>query len=102
MQPDQYRHPPTTEAIENFGKIIEDYYAFIDTAVGQLLKKQPADVTIFIVSDHGMYAVNQDQFFNPDDPPKNVISPIMEMHLHESSFPQGAIFSRSQSPHRFL
>jgi len=38
MQPDIYRHKPTQEQIANLGTVIEDYYAYIDMTLGQLVK----------------------------------------------------------------
>ncbi|HWP93819.1 MAG TPA: alkaline phosphatase family protein [Thermodesulfobacteriota bacterium] len=87
MRPDDYRHRPTDEEIEDFGDIIEDYYTFIDTVIGQLLGKQPVDTTIFIISDHGMYAVNRDQFFSPNEPFTQVNSG------HHHSEPPGVIIA---------
>ena len=74
MQPDIYRHRPTDEQIANFGGVIEDYYAYTDRAMGQILGSCGADVTVFVLSDHGMHPVNMEGRFDPDAPPANVNS----------------------------
>lgn len=66
--PELYRHKPTKEQISNFGTIIQDYYAYCDQVLGQLLEIYGPDVTVFIISDHGMDPVNLEEEFNPDDP----------------------------------
>lgn len=74
MDPDIYRHRPTTEQIANFGNVIEDYYAYMDRALGQLLKVSRTDVTVFVISDHGMHPVHMERRFDPDAPPANINS----------------------------
>ena len=70
MQPDIYRHKPTQEQIANLGTVIEDYYAYIDMTLGQLVKHYDSDVTIIIISDHGFYPFNLNGRFDPDNPSK--------------------------------
>ena len=67
--PELYAHPPSEEQVENFRSVIEDYYVYTDRAIGELLSKLPADVTVMVVSDHGFGAVNHDRDFAPEDPP---------------------------------
>lgn len=74
LRPELYEHPPSRAAIENFGNVIFDYYAYIDDAIGRLVDALPADPTVFVLSDHGMHAVNRDRRFDPDDPPEDVNS----------------------------
>lgn len=74
MHPEEFRHKPSPEEIEDFGQIIRNYYTYADAAVGRLLAALPKEASIIIVSDHGMHAVNCHQRFNPDLPPKNLIS----------------------------
>lgn len=66
MRPSEFSTPPTEEQVENFEEIIQDYYGWIDMTIGQLLETQAEDVTIFVISDHGMHAINRDQSFDPD------------------------------------
>jgi predicted AlkP superfamily phosphohydrolase/phosphomutase len=68
MRPEIYGHKPTPEQLENFSAVIEDYYAYFDQMLGLLLKLYESDVTVIIISDHGMKPFNLDVQFNPDDP----------------------------------
>ena len=68
MQPEVYKHKPTPEQIENFGTIIEDYYAYTDNVLGQLLEAYGPDTTFIVVSDHGFHAFNRNADFDPNAP----------------------------------
>jgi predicted AlkP superfamily phosphohydrolase/phosphomutase len=74
LRPEIFKHKPTKEQISNFGTIIDDYYAYCDWLLGQILTIYGKNVTIFIISDHGMDPVNLDAVFNPDDPAGAIIS----------------------------
>ncbi|MHC4695760.1 MAG: alkaline phosphatase family protein [Planctomycetota bacterium] len=74
MKPGLYAHRPTAEQIANFGTIVEDYYAYSDQALGELRKAYGPDLTVFVISDHGMKPVNTHARFDPDDPPSNINS----------------------------
>lgn len=73
-KPDLYRHRPTEQQIANFGRVIEDYYAFADRALGRLVSEYGADATFIVISDHGMKAVNLSARFDVDDPPSDINS----------------------------
>lgn len=74
LQPEVFHDKPTPRQIENFGTAIQDYYAYADRALGQVLAEYPADTTVFVISDHGMRAYNRLALFNPEDPPDDVNS----------------------------
>jgi arylsulfatase A-like enzyme len=74
MQPDIYKNKPAPEQIANLGTVIEDYYAYVDRMLGQLLKSYESDVTIIVISDHGFHPDNLEAEFNPDNPPSNISS----------------------------
>ncbi len=74
MQPELYSHPPTTEEIENLGRVIPDYYRWIDSAIGRIVAAMPPDVTVIVVSDHGMQPVNRRRPYNPNDLPRQIRS----------------------------
>jgi hypothetical protein len=74
MDPAPYRHPPTAEERANFGTVIQDYYAYVDGALGALVDAHGPATTILVVSDHGMRPANRDGRFDPDDPPADVNS----------------------------
>jgi len=42
------------EKREKFGKVVENYYIFIDKAIGKLMESVDENTVIIIVSDHGM------------------------------------------------
>jgi hypothetical protein len=67
--PGEFTHPPGKDQIENFGKIIENYYVYTDRVIGELLATQPPDVTVMILSDHGFRAHNQARAFRAQDSP---------------------------------
>lgn len=87
MQPDIYDHKPPPEQVENLGQVIQNYYSYIDSAVGQLLAVAPADVTVLIASDHGMKPINLDARFDPQDPPADVNS------AHHIDAPPGVLIA---------
>jgi predicted AlkP superfamily pyrophosphatase or phosphodiesterase len=74
MSPSSFRDKPTPEQIANFGDVIEDYYARIDTMIGDLVDTHGKSATFLVVSDHGMQRANLDAAFDPDDPPADVSS----------------------------
>lgn len=74
MEPDVYADPPSKEQVDNFGDVIDDYYAYADQALGHLLEAYGEETTFIVVSDHGMHAVNLQQRFDPDNPPRNINS----------------------------
>ena len=63
--PEEFSHPPSTSDQENFSRVIRDAYAYVDKTIGQLLEAVDGEPTVFIVSDHGMHAANQDKEFPP-------------------------------------
>ena len=87
MQPEPYDHSPTPEQVENFGKVIENYYQYIDQAIGQLVVNVGHNTRIIIISDHGMHAINHTARFDPDDPPNDVNS------AHHLDAPAGVIIA---------
>ncbi|MDH4037649.1 MAG: alkaline phosphatase family protein [Candidatus Krumholzibacteria bacterium] len=67
--PEEFWHPPMAEEVEAFGSVLDDYYVHVDRVIGEVLSRVPADVTVFVISDHGMHVVNPDREFDPDDEP---------------------------------
>jgi predicted AlkP superfamily phosphohydrolase/phosphomutase len=51
MDPTHPRHDPQTPA--EFRNFIHEIYERLDRAVGHILERLPADVRVFVVSDHG-------------------------------------------------
>jgi len=74
LRPELYEHPPSTRELENLGHIVEDYYVYIDEALGRLVRAAGADATVFVLSDHGMNAVRRKEVFDAEAPPENVNS----------------------------
>ena len=67
--PGEFAHPPDRDQIENFGKIIDDYYVYTDRVIGELLATQRPDVDVIVLSDHGFHAINQTRTFSAQDSP---------------------------------
>jgi len=63
FQPRGYRFPPTQAQREAFGEVIPNYYRYVDDRIGRLLDASPADVTVFVISDHGMHPISHDLYF---------------------------------------
>jgi predicted AlkP superfamily pyrophosphatase or phosphodiesterase len=62
-RPDEFRFPPPRERLDRFGEVVPTVYRMIDEWVGRLLALCGDDVTVFVVSDHGMSAINQNTHF---------------------------------------
>ncbi|MCZ6767582.1 MAG: alkaline phosphatase family protein [bacterium] len=73
-QPQKYQHPPTREEIEDYGRIIDDYYVYVDQSLDRLLRAYGTEVTVIVVSDHGMGPINLDKTYDSDGPSKEVLS----------------------------
>ncbi len=68
--PEEFTNPPSREQIDNYGNIIDDYYAYVDRVLGEIIQAAPDSATVIIVSDHGMHAINNERIFSPEDPPQ--------------------------------
>jgi hypothetical protein len=62
-RPGSFRFPPSTERTARFGPVIPETYRLVDEWIGRLLSLCDESVTVFVVSDHGMYAINQHVYF---------------------------------------
>ena len=62
MEPDGSFQNPTKRDVEYFGKIIENYYVYLDGVIGRYMEVAPITTTFFVISDHGFRAVTQDEF----------------------------------------
>ncbi len=76
--PEEFTHKPSPEELEDFADVIPDYYRYVDSAIGTVLGMINPEAHVFIVSDHGMHAVNQQQRFDPDLPPVDIQSAAHE------------------------
>jgi hypothetical protein len=83
--PEQFTDPPDEKQIENFGRVIEDTYEYVDRTIGEYLALAPADAAVMIVSDHGMHKSNTEHVFKKDDPPLQTTS------AHHLDTPPGVI-----------
>jgi len=68
--PGQFFHPPAEDEIATFGRVLPDYYAYVDRALGELIAAAPAGTTVIVVSDHGTHAVNPRQEFKVENEPE--------------------------------
>jgi hypothetical protein len=89
--PDQFVHPPDPKQIENFGRVIEDYYIWADRTIGEMLALVPKDASVVIVSDHGMRAVNTGHLFRKED------RSVYRNSAHHLSAPPGVIIASGGS-----
>ncbi len=71
--PEPYESKPSRRQIAQLGDVIEDYYAYMDRSIGELIERMPG-ARVFVISDHGMGPINTSAEFNADDPPKDVNS----------------------------
>lgn len=67
FEPELFDHPPRTEELADFGRVIESSYVFADKVIGELRALAP-DADFVVVSDHGFHAANIHNPF-PDDAP---------------------------------
>jgi hypothetical protein len=72
--PEQFEHPPDASEIAAFGRILPDYYAYIDRSLGELIAAAPENTTVIVVSDHGHHAVNIEHEFKVTDEPEMRLS----------------------------
>lgn len=61
--PHLYRHPPSQQELAVLGDVVRAYYAYLDGLVGELIAAAPAEVSVVIVSDHGMKAIRRNSNF---------------------------------------
>jgi len=59
-QPETYHYSIPQEEIERYATVMTDYYRYTDKLIEELLEGMGDRTTVFIVSDHGMHAVNLD------------------------------------------
>ncbi len=57
-EPEAYHYSVPQEEIDRYGTVMTDYYRYTDGLIQELLDGTEGKVTVFIVSDHGMHAVN--------------------------------------------
>jgi len=60
MYPQLYATATPASLERKLGGIVRDYYEYLDGVIGQLLAAAPKNVTMMIVSDHGMEAIRTD------------------------------------------
>jgi hypothetical protein len=60
MYPELYVTPTLASHKRKLGEIVREYYAYLDSTIGDLVAAAPKNATIMIVSDHGMRAVRTD------------------------------------------
>jgi predicted AlkP superfamily phosphohydrolase/phosphomutase len=74
MEPELYQDPPPADEIETFGRVIPDYYRFVDSSIGRIRAAMPEETRILVVSDHGMGPVNRKGAFSAEDLPEDINS----------------------------
>lgn len=61
--PEGYQHAPSAAECAEWGGVIQNYYRYLDRAIGELVAAYPADTNFFLVSDHGMHGAFYEQTF---------------------------------------
>jgi len=72
--PQEFEHPPIAGEIAAFGKVLPDYYEYVDRSLGELVAAAPKNTTVIVVSDHGHHAVNIEHEFKVTDIPEMRLS----------------------------
>lgn len=85
--PQQFAHPPDAAEVAAFGRVIPDYYAYVDHALGELIAAAPKNTTVIIVSDHGTHAVNPEHQFSVTDEPE------MRLSANHMDAPSGVLIA---------
>jgi predicted AlkP superfamily pyrophosphatase or phosphodiesterase len=52
-EPHRYVRPPRPADAKALGHVVPAYYRYVDSMIGDLLKRVPADSLVILVSDHG-------------------------------------------------
>jgi predicted AlkP superfamily phosphohydrolase/phosphomutase len=65
-KPELFADRPSPEHVAALGDVIPAYYAEMDRVLGEILAAAPPTANVFVVSDHGMHAVNVEERFTPD------------------------------------
>lgn len=55
-EPQRYRNAPAPDEIPRFAPVIERYYAYTDSLVGEILAHRRPGDTFLVLSDHGFHA----------------------------------------------
>ena len=62
MEPEGSFQNPKRKDINYFGKVVENYYSYMDVVIGRYMEVAPPDTTFIVISDHGFRAVKQEEF----------------------------------------
>jgi hypothetical protein len=73
-EPQRYRDPPPAGEVADLGRVIDDYYVYVDLVLGRLLAAAAPDTRVLVVADHGMHAVNLEREFDDEAPTGDVNS----------------------------
>lgn len=74
MQPELYEHPPSEDDVASLKRVIPDYYVYVDKMVGRLRKQGGDDLTVMVVSDHGMGPIHTKAPFRPEERGREILS----------------------------
>jgi len=55
-EPHRYPVPPPPDEVKALGHVVPNYYRYVDTLIGDLLKRVPKDSLVVLMSDHGQDA----------------------------------------------
>ncbi|MCP5044386.1 MAG: hypothetical protein GY944_25430 [bacterium] len=60
LEPERFPLPQSPRAVRNLGNVVRDYYRYIDRTLGELVAHAGPDARIFVVADHGMHPIRED------------------------------------------
>lgn len=83
--PEEFEYPPDVRQIENFRRVIDDYYRYVDFELGRLAQAAPVDSTVVLLSDHGIRPINTELRVQAGDPPRRTNS------AHHREAPPGVL-----------
>jgi len=58
MEPSHFPEQVTQQGVARFGQAIQNYYVFMDTLLGEIVRACAKDAVIIVCSDHGMERVD--------------------------------------------
>lgn len=73
-EPALFRDRPPDGEVADLGRVIDDYYVYVDLVLGRLLAAAEPQTRVLVVADHGMHAVNQEREFDDAAPTGDVNS----------------------------
>ena len=91
--PEEFENPPDAEQCALWGHVLDAAYRRVDRALAALLAELPEDTLVFVVSDHGMHAINREGAFRADE-----LEPMQRLSGAHLDAPPGAFIAAGPGP----